>query len=294
LILSVESLQRDGLAPLAQDGAFPSVHFSAPFLISVVIPVVLSIVLVDYLPLASVVLISTFSEATGAAPPTHVLGGKKSMHVGLSLFLHSGGVPAGLESSLQLSALVPPEHVGAFPSEHNLAPLIVLTTSSDLAGALPSLHVLGFLPSAQDGGLLSEHFPLTATPTVHFEGCFLSEHNGTPPSAHFEAPCLISIVSVLTLPVESMISFLTLTTSVARDPSLHSVGAFLSVHFPSTGLIPPVHNGKFPSEHCAAPLSTVLVSTDLEISTPSAHVDGFFLSAHSGPLAAAMAALESD
>jgi len=52
-----------------------------------------------------------------------------------------------------------------------------------------------------------------------------------------------------------------------------------------------VHVGKFPSAHFLAPLSTVLVSTDFEISTPPAQVDGFFPSEHVGAVDLAIAAL---
>jgi hypothetical protein len=76
--------------------------------------------------------------------------------------------------------------------------------------------------------------------------------------------------------------------------SAHSIAGVPVAALPSEqvpGAFPSAHVGKLPLAHCLAPLSTVLVSTYFEISTPPAQVKGFLPSEHVGAADLAIEAL---
>jgi len=117
-------------------------------------------------------------------------------------------------------------------------------------------------------------------------GFFLSEQYGISPFSHFVGPCLVSVIFVLSTPLESTIFIVSLVFSLAFDPSEQTAGGMFVVHAgldPSeamvqmSGFLPPAHVGKAPSAHLAGPVSFLVTVVALLGSEPSLHTFGLVI-----------------
>jgi len=92
---------------------------------------------------------------------------------------------------------------------------------------------------------------------------------------HFFGPCLVSTISVLSTPLESTIFLISLTCSLAVDPSLHTAGGILPLH---AGLVvPSLHTGGVPVAADSTPLivHTSGLSPPAQVGNePSVHLAG--------------------
>jgi len=120
----------------------------------------------------------------------------------------------------------------------------------------------------QPAGLPSEHFGGLAVlssvvPVAQTSGLTDDEHIAGDPSVHLDEPALVSAITFLSTPDESLIIVVSLTDSLAVEPSAQVDGFFLSEH-----------NGIEPSEHFGG----------VPLAVPVGHVPGAFLSVQVGAL----------
>ena len=161
----------------------------------------------------------------------------------------------------------------------------------------------GFLPSVHAGSLPSVHFTgdyLKSNVAGAVQpGFFLSEQYGISPFSHLVGPYLVSVIFVLSTPLESTIFVVSLVFSLAFDPSVQTEGGMFVAHagldpsehdggvpvaavslvamVQTSGFLPPAHVGKAPSAHLAGPVSFLEIVVALVGSEPSLHTFGLVI-----------------
>lgn len=252
----------------------------------------------------SVISVLSLTAATAEDPSEQVLGEPSVvLHFGGMSSAHFGGVPVVAVPSAQIFGAYKFLQVGVFPSLHAFGPISFTVFEVELTAFFPSAQVAGFLPSEHAGSLPSVHFTgvyLKSNVAGAVQpGFFLSEQYGISPFSHFVGPCLVSVILVLSTPLESTIFIVSLVFSLAFDPSAQTAGGMFVVHAgldPSehaggvpvaadstaamvqmSGFLPPAHVGKAPSAHLAGPVSFLETVVALLGSEPSLHKFGLVI-----------------